>query len=86
MQQATWLAAAVMAGFLGGAGARVLPVLAQSGEKSVTARAFILVDEQGNQRGEFRVNEQGQAFLRLYDGRGGLSWSAPPPVRILPLH
>jgi hypothetical protein len=83
MKHATWLVAA-LAGFLGGAAGRVVPVLAQSGEKVVQAQAFVLVDAAGNRRGEFRVNQQGQTVLHLYDENGRLSWSAPR-MGIVPL-
>jgi len=69
---------AALAGFLGGAASRVVPVYAQerSWPKTITAEKFVAVSAAGDKRVEIGVEATGQGSLKVYDQYGWLAWSS----------
>jgi hypothetical protein len=82
------VAAALAAGFLGGALSQGLePAFAQPRNvpRVLTADRFVAADSAGNKRAEMGIDRDGRAVLHLYNERGVLLWSAPAgPGRIWP--
>lgn len=68
---------ATFAGFLGGwVGSHLTTVYAQgSGVEVLQSRSFVLQDNAGRKRGEWKVDASGQPVLRLFDSRGRVIWA-----------
>jgi len=77
MRTSTLLAAA-FAGVLGGAiSSYFTTVYAQgsdTGVGSLHSKNFVLLDESGHKRGEWRIDASGLPVLRLFDARGRVIW------------
>jgi hypothetical protein len=79
----TWIliAAAVAAGFLGGALANgINTAFAQQRggpAQQITAQRFVVADDGGNTRAEMGLDPQGRIHLTLYSEKGRVLWSAP---------
>jgi hypothetical protein len=72
------LTLAAIAGLLGGAvGSHLMTVHAQTpGVETIKSQNFVLLDQAGHNRGEWRMDPSGQPVLRLFDAQGHVIWQA----------
>jgi hypothetical protein len=87
-QFALWLASAALAAFAGSALTSHLPAVRAQvvvPQTPITARSFVLVDNQGRKRGELSTLPDGRPFLKFYDTQGNVVWNAAGGARLLPL-
>ena len=68
-----------LVGFLGGGAAVSLfaprSLNGQTAAQVIRANRFILLDNDGQKRGEWIIGESGHPLLRMFDERGNVMWS-----------
>jgi hypothetical protein len=85
-KQWTLIAAAIAAGFAGGALSNgVGKVFAQERTHQITAERFVVADFNGTKRGELGLDARGRINLTLYDDQGRVIWSAPVRGGVFPV-
>jgi hypothetical protein len=72
------LVLAAFAGFAGGAiGSHVTTVYAQApGVEILHSKNFVLLDDAGHKRGEWKIDSSGEPVLRLFDAQDRVIWQA----------
>lgn len=65
-----------LAGFLAGAaGTRLATVYAQGpGVEVLHCKDYVLIDNAGHKRGEWKMDSSGEPVLRMFDGQGRSIW------------
>lgn len=72
------LALAAIAGFIGGSiGSHLMTAYAQAPDvETIKSQNYVLLDQAGRKRGEWRMDPSGQPVLRLFDAQGHVLWQA----------
>jgi hypothetical protein len=69
------LVLAVFAGFVSGAVGSRMTVYAQApGVDILHSKNFVLLDDAGHKRGEWKMDSSGQPVIRLFDPQGRVIW------------